>query len=133
MEQQRYMAKVFKEVLGDLLLTKPTEASADQLPSPSQLREKIIIKVGMRVGAAVSWGGILKDPMPDSRSCLLYLVSDLGSNLNHLTSGCPWALLEMVCVYMCDIEPNYLVTSVTRNNCERVRAACSAPHSSSQF
>lgn len=47
MEQQRHMAKVFKEVLGDLLLTKPTEASADQLPSPSQLREKIIIKVGM--------------------------------------------------------------------------------------
>ncbi|XP_013362551.1 PREDICTED: 1-phosphatidylinositol 4,5-bisphosphate phosphodiesterase gamma-2 [Chinchilla lanigera] len=43
-EQQRYMARVFKEVLGDLLLTKPTEASADQLPSPSQLREKIIIK-----------------------------------------------------------------------------------------
>lgn len=50
MEQQRHMAKVFKEVLGDLLLTKPTEASADQLPSPSQLREKIIIKVGMCVG-----------------------------------------------------------------------------------
>lgn len=46
MEQQRYMARVFKEVFGDLLLTKPTEASADQLPSPSQLREKIIIKVG---------------------------------------------------------------------------------------
>ncbi|XP_075045258.1 1-phosphatidylinositol 4,5-bisphosphate phosphodiesterase gamma-2 isoform X2 [Mixophyes fleayi] len=43
-EQQRYMAKVFKEVLGDLLLTKPTEASADQLPSPTQLKEKIIIK-----------------------------------------------------------------------------------------
>jgi phosphatidylinositol phospholipase C gamma-2 len=39
------MAKVFKEVFGDLLLTKPTEASADQLPSPSQLREKVIIKV----------------------------------------------------------------------------------------
>lgn len=57
MEQQRYMAKVFKEVLGDLLLTKPTEASADQLPSPSQLREKIIIKVGMHVGAAVSGAG----------------------------------------------------------------------------
>ncbi|KAL0621829.1 LOW QUALITY PROTEIN: 1-phosphatidylinositol 4,5-bisphosphate phosphodiesterase gamma-2 [Plecturocebus cupreus] len=43
-EQQRHMAKVFKDVFGDLLLTKPTEASADQLPSPSQLREKIIIK-----------------------------------------------------------------------------------------
>lgn len=46
MEQQRYMARVFKEVFGDLLLIKPTEASADQLPSPTQLREKIIIKVG---------------------------------------------------------------------------------------
>lgn len=45
-EQQRHMARVFKEVFGDMLLMKPTEASADQLPSPSQLREKIIIKVG---------------------------------------------------------------------------------------
>lgn len=45
MEQQRHMARVFKEVFGDLLLTKPKEASADQLPSPSQLRGKIIIKV----------------------------------------------------------------------------------------
>ncbi|MEE6499927.1 hypothetical protein FKM82_003640 [Ascaphus truei] len=43
-EQQRYMAKVFNDVFGDLLLTKPTEASADQLPSPTQLKERIIIK-----------------------------------------------------------------------------------------
>lgn len=40
------MAKVFKEVFGDQLLVKPVEASADQLPSPTQLKEKIIIKVG---------------------------------------------------------------------------------------
>ncbi|KAJ7426461.1 1-phosphatidylinositol 4,5-bisphosphate phosphodiesterase gamma-2 isoform X1 [Willisornis vidua] len=43
-EQQRHMAKVFKEVFGDQLLVKPVEASADQLPSPTQLKEKIIIK-----------------------------------------------------------------------------------------
>lgn len=43
-EQQRHMAKVFKDVFGDQLLTKPIEASADQLPSPTQLKEKIIIK-----------------------------------------------------------------------------------------
>ncbi|XP_056381806.1 1-phosphatidylinositol 4,5-bisphosphate phosphodiesterase gamma-2 isoform X2 [Hyla sarda] len=43
-EQQRYMAKVFKEVFGEMLLNKPIEASADQLPSPTQLKEKIIIK-----------------------------------------------------------------------------------------
>lgn len=62
-EQQRHMAKVFKEVLGDMLLTKPTEASADQLPSPSQLREKIIIKVGMcvsRVGCCLPGVAIIK-------------------------------------------------------------------------
>lgn len=53
MEQQRHMARVFKEVFGDQLLTKPTEASADQLPSPSQLREKFIIKVG-----GLGWPGI---------------------------------------------------------------------------
>lgn len=47
MEQQRHMAKVFKEVFGDQLLMKPVEASADQLPSPTQLKEKIIIKVGL--------------------------------------------------------------------------------------
>lgn len=41
------MAKVFKEVFGDQLLMKPIEASADQLPSPTQLKEKIIIKVGV--------------------------------------------------------------------------------------
>uniref|UniRef100_A0A8C0UHV3 Phosphoinositide phospholipase C n=1 Tax=Cyanistes caeruleus TaxID=156563 RepID=A0A8C0UHV3_CYACU len=44
-EQQRHMARVFKEVFGDQLLMKPVEASADQLPSPTQLKEKIIIKV----------------------------------------------------------------------------------------
>ena len=41
------MAKVFKEVFGDQLLMKPIEASADQLPSPTQLKEKIIVKVGL--------------------------------------------------------------------------------------
>ncbi|XP_074864699.1 1-phosphatidylinositol 4,5-bisphosphate phosphodiesterase gamma-2 [Carettochelys insculpta] len=43
-EQQRHMAKVFKEVFGSQLLTKPIEVSADQLPSPTQLKEKFIIK-----------------------------------------------------------------------------------------
>lgn len=84
MEQQRYMAKVFKEVLGDLLLTKPTEASADQLPSPSQLREKIIIKVGMRVGACCLPGrreGSRKDPVPDSGLAFFILSLILGQTL----------------------------------------------------
>uniref|UniRef100_A0A674BL18 Phosphoinositide phospholipase C n=1 Tax=Salmo trutta TaxID=8032 RepID=A0A674BL18_SALTR len=43
--QQRNMATHFKKVFGDLLLTKPVDLNADELPSPYQLRRKILIKV----------------------------------------------------------------------------------------
>uniref|UniRef100_A0A3B3C9A1 1-phosphatidylinositol 4,5-bisphosphate phosphodiesterase gamma n=1 Tax=Oryzias melastigma TaxID=30732 RepID=A0A3B3C9A1_ORYME len=42
--QQRNMATNFKKVFGDLLLTKPVDNNADELPSPYQLRRKILIK-----------------------------------------------------------------------------------------
>ncbi|KAM6962657.1 1-phosphatidylinositol 4,5-bisphosphate phosphodiesterase gamma-1-like isoform 1-T1 [Aplochiton taeniatus] len=42
--QQRNMATHFKKVFGDLLLTKPVDNSVDELPSPYQLRRKILIK-----------------------------------------------------------------------------------------
>uniref|UniRef100_A0A8C7HN16 Phosphoinositide phospholipase C n=1 Tax=Oncorhynchus kisutch TaxID=8019 RepID=A0A8C7HN16_ONCKI len=42
--QQRNMANHFKKVFGDLLLTKPVDLNADELPSPYQLRRKILIK-----------------------------------------------------------------------------------------
>uniref|UniRef100_A0A3Q2P880 1-phosphatidylinositol 4,5-bisphosphate phosphodiesterase gamma n=1 Tax=Fundulus heteroclitus TaxID=8078 RepID=A0A3Q2P880_FUNHE len=43
-DQQRQMARIFKEVLGDKLLTEPVEQMAEQLPSPTQLKGKIILK-----------------------------------------------------------------------------------------
>lgn len=43
--QQRNMATYFKKVFGDLLLTKPIDNNAEELPSPYQLRRKILIKV----------------------------------------------------------------------------------------
>uniref|UniRef100_UPI00398F2EFF 1-phosphatidylinositol 4,5-bisphosphate phosphodiesterase gamma-2 n=1 Tax=Pristiophorus japonicus TaxID=55135 RepID=UPI00398F2EFF len=43
-EQQRHMATKFKEAFGAMLITKPIEANAEQLPSPAQLTYKIIIK-----------------------------------------------------------------------------------------
>lgn len=43
--QQRNMATHFKKVFGDLLLTKPVDNNAEELPSPYQLRRKILIKV----------------------------------------------------------------------------------------
>ncbi|CAL8357750.1 unnamed protein product [Lota lota] len=43
-EQQKQMARIFTEVCGDKLLTEPVEHMAEQLPSPTQLMGKIILK-----------------------------------------------------------------------------------------
>lgn len=45
LKQQKMMAQVFKDVFQDKLLTEPLEPEAEQLPSPTQLRGKIILKV----------------------------------------------------------------------------------------
>ncbi|XP_028308700.1 1-phosphatidylinositol 4,5-bisphosphate phosphodiesterase gamma-1 isoform X2 [Gouania willdenowi] len=42
--QQRNMATHFKKVFGDMLLTKAVDMAADGLPSPTQLKRKILIK-----------------------------------------------------------------------------------------
>uniref|UniRef100_A0A8B9JRG7 Phosphoinositide phospholipase C n=1 Tax=Astyanax mexicanus TaxID=7994 RepID=A0A8B9JRG7_ASTMX len=44
--QQRNMAQHFRKVFGEMLLTKAVDISADGLPSPNQLKRKILIKVG---------------------------------------------------------------------------------------
>lgn len=43
-DQQRQMARIFREVFGDKLLIEPVEHLAEQLPSPTQLKGKIILK-----------------------------------------------------------------------------------------
>uniref|UniRef100_A0A8C2Z8I1 Phosphoinositide phospholipase C n=1 Tax=Cyclopterus lumpus TaxID=8103 RepID=A0A8C2Z8I1_CYCLU len=45
--QQRNMATYFKKVFGDMLLTKAVDITADGLPSPNQLKKKILIKVNL--------------------------------------------------------------------------------------
>lgn len=44
-KQQKLMAQYFREVFQDKLLSEPVELEAEQLPSPNQLKGKIIIKV----------------------------------------------------------------------------------------
>ncbi|XP_054632325.1 1-phosphatidylinositol 4,5-bisphosphate phosphodiesterase gamma-2 isoform X2 [Dunckerocampus dactyliophorus] len=44
LEQQRQMARIFRDVFGDKLLVEPVEHMAEQLPSPTQLKGKIILK-----------------------------------------------------------------------------------------
>uniref|UniRef100_A0A8C7Y3Y0 1-phosphatidylinositol 4,5-bisphosphate phosphodiesterase gamma n=1 Tax=Oryzias sinensis TaxID=183150 RepID=A0A8C7Y3Y0_9TELE len=57
-EQQRQMARIFKEVFGDKLLTEPVEHMAEQLPSPTQLKGKIVLK---HKKLNVEGGGFTKD------------------------------------------------------------------------
>ncbi|XP_065179717.1 1-phosphatidylinositol 4,5-bisphosphate phosphodiesterase gamma-1-like [Sycon ciliatum] len=42
--QQKIMASVFREEFGSLLLTQPIKHDAEMLPSPNELKRKIIIK-----------------------------------------------------------------------------------------
>lgn len=44
LQQQRTMANIMQEILGDLLLTQPIDKTETKLPSPHQLRNKIILK-----------------------------------------------------------------------------------------
>lgn len=44
LQQQRAMANAMQEVFGDLLLTQPIDKSETKLPSPHQLKNKIILK-----------------------------------------------------------------------------------------
>uniref|UniRef100_A0A4W6F048 1-phosphatidylinositol 4,5-bisphosphate phosphodiesterase gamma n=1 Tax=Lates calcarifer TaxID=8187 RepID=A0A4W6F048_LATCA len=58
LEQQRQMARIFKEVFGNKLLTEPVEQMAEQLPSPTQLKGKIILK---HKKLSVEGGGFSRD------------------------------------------------------------------------
>lgn len=54
LKQQKFMAQVFKDVFQDKLLMEPLEPEAEQLPSPTQLKGKIIIKVEKLANPAMS-------------------------------------------------------------------------------
>lgn len=42
--QQRNMAATMQEVFGELLLTHPVEKNETKLPSPAQLRHRVLLK-----------------------------------------------------------------------------------------
>ncbi|XP_054475368.1 1-phosphatidylinositol 4,5-bisphosphate phosphodiesterase gamma-2 isoform X2 [Anoplopoma fimbria] len=58
LEQQRQMARIFRDVFGDKLLIEPVEQMAEQLPSPTQLKGKIILK---HKKLTVEGGGITRE------------------------------------------------------------------------
>ncbi|XP_077371628.1 1-phosphatidylinositol 4,5-bisphosphate phosphodiesterase gamma-2 isoform X3 [Festucalex cinctus] len=61
LEQQRQMARIFREVFGDKLLLDPLEHMAEQLPSPTHLKGKIILKVLCHKKLNVEGGETIKE------------------------------------------------------------------------
>ena len=52
LSQQRFMARFIKEVFADKLVNVPTDEVLEQLPSPEQLKNKILIKCHKPMGRA---------------------------------------------------------------------------------
>lgn len=63
------MARIFKEVFGDKLLTEPVEHMAEQLPSPTQLKGKIVLKVRTPESPG-SWVGAVLGVRNDTCICV---------------------------------------------------------------
>ncbi|XP_039609688.1 1-phosphatidylinositol 4,5-bisphosphate phosphodiesterase gamma-1-like isoform X1 [Polypterus senegalus] len=83
--QQRNMASHFKKVFGDMLLTKPVDINADELPSPYQLRRKILIKhkklIEGNLYEEVSSGSYAENDISNSlKNGILYLEDPIDHN-----------------------------------------------------
>ncbi|XP_078254584.1 LOW QUALITY PROTEIN: 1-phosphatidylinositol 4,5-bisphosphate phosphodiesterase gamma-1-like [Rhinoraja longicauda] len=83
--QQRNMASYFKKVFGDMLLTKPVDINADELPSPNQLKKKILIKhkklVEGNLNEEVTSGSYSENDISNSiKNGILYLEDPIDHN-----------------------------------------------------
>jgi len=59
LQQQRNMASGFQDVFGDFLLTEPVVAANNGfLPSPNQLKRKIILKVTVNLLNCFHWNSM---------------------------------------------------------------------------
>lgn len=65
--QQRKMATAMQEVFGEMLLVHPVERNEKQLPSPFQLRNKIILK---------------HKKLPEGQEESLFLVNNEGNEMD---------------------------------------------------
>merc|ERR1719474_149344 len=69
-EQQDVMAKHMREVLGDLLFTSPVDKEKNSLPSPEDLRNKILIKAKkIKVDEKAKDKGKAPTPPPRRKRC----------------------------------------------------------------
>lgn len=91
---QANMVKIMMEVFGERLLTEPLEGYTDSMPSPSQLRERFLIKVkesqpieeSARGGERVTRRRGNSQPLPYSRPMVQDIVPGPASPLLSPTS-----------------------------------------------
>ncbi|XP_074646958.1 1-phosphatidylinositol 4,5-bisphosphate phosphodiesterase gamma-1-like isoform X2 [Tubulanus polymorphus] len=84
--QQRNMAQAFRDIFGEMLITDPLEKDAKQLPSPNQLKRKIILKhKKLREGANEKWysAPLNTDEEMDLSNCAKNGILYLEDSINH--------------------------------------------------
>ncbi len=72
-KQQKMMAQILRDVFQDKLLTEPLEPEAEDLPSPNQLKGKIILKVGKML----SFSAQMVEPNLVVKTLILQLLQSL--------------------------------------------------------
>ncbi|RXG70311.1 1-phosphatidylinositol 4,5-bisphosphate phosphodiesterase delta-4 [Armadillidium vulgare] len=73
-EQQVVMVKLFKDILGDSLLTDPVPSGIQELPSPDDLKYKIIVKAKKPQGKEIE-----DDDEDDDQDNIDFIDSDDGN------------------------------------------------------
>ena len=98
--QQRQMALAFREILGDRLLSQPVSSDEQEMPSPSQMRRKFIIKHKKLSEQAEFVGGNAAIGPPtictsNSTSNISIIKEDQPTNIETIDSNHKSGLLYM--------------------------------------
>lgn len=75
LDQQRVMVQQMEEILGDMLFTEPASRDLVALPSPEELKNKIIVRAKKPQGADVE-----SDDEEDDQDAIDYIDSDDGAS-----------------------------------------------------
>ncbi|KAF2355359.1 Phosphatidylinositol-specific phospholipase C X domain [Trinorchestia longiramus] len=77
--QQKVMVKLFKEILGDSLLTAPAAENLGELPSPNDLKNKIIIKAKKPQGTEIEDDD---EPDDEQQDAIDYIDAEDGAGIS---------------------------------------------------
>ena len=88
-EQQDKMADILVNILGELLYTNPISQEEEELPSPEQLRRKILIKAKKLPAEGTKDAGIskkLSDLVNYIEAVKFYGFDNAGAKFYHMSS-----------------------------------------------